>query len=54
MNFDVGHGHIYIGRENGKKEQGQAPAGDDLDLTMRNKQTDSAQQFEDTAELNGE
>ena len=52
MNLYLCHSHVDVGGKDRHEQQDQSPAGNDLNLAFRNQQSQSAEQFEDAADLN--
>ena len=52
MDLHVGHGHVDVGGKDRDEEQGQAPAGQELNRARGNQQPDAAEQLENAADLN--
>jgi len=50
MDLHLSHGHVNVGGKDGKEEDGQAPAGEKLDLTDRDHQSGRPKQFNDSAD----
>ena len=54
MNLDVGGRHVDVGGKDGDEQEGQTPAGKELDAAFGNEEADSAEELKDAADSDAE